>query len=100
MYYVIAVLSEIRKMISQMIPAHSAAITALAFSPEGKFLASYSCVENRLSFWQVRSHTLPNSGSHGVLYVRSPLEAQHNAMDSIEFQMISYGFIWDPYRVV
>ena len=36
-----------------MIPAHGAIITALAFSPDGKFLVSYSCGENRLSFWQV-----------------------------------------------
>lgn len=35
-----------------MIPAHSSPITALAFSPDGKFLVSYSCGENRLSFWQ------------------------------------------------
>lgn len=40
----------------QMIPAHSGPITANAFSPEGKFLATYSCQENRLSFWQVVIH--------------------------------------------
>ncbi|XP_069687986.1 WD repeat-containing protein 7 isoform X7 [Periplaneta americana] len=36
----------------QMIAAHGAAITANTFSPDGKYLASYSCHENRLSFWQ------------------------------------------------
>jgi WD repeat-containing protein 7 len=43
---------ELRQSKCQMIPAHSFAVTALAFSPDGKFLVSYSCSENRLSFWQ------------------------------------------------
>lgn len=43
---------ELRQNKCQMIPAHSSPITALAFSPDGKFLVSYSCGENRLSFWQ------------------------------------------------
>lgn len=37
----------------QTVSAHSAPVTALAFSPEGKFLVSYSCSENKLCFWQV-----------------------------------------------
>ncbi|XP_033607784.1 WD repeat-containing protein 7-like isoform X1 [Cryptotermes secundus] len=36
----------------QMIHAHGAAITANTFSPDGKYLSTYSCHENRLSFWQ------------------------------------------------
>ncbi|CRK92912.1 CLUMA_CG006337, isoform A [Clunio marinus] len=43
---------ELRQNKCQMIPAHHQPITALAFSPEGKYLVSYSCAENRLSFWQ------------------------------------------------
>ncbi|KAG5679319.1 hypothetical protein PVAND_008892 [Polypedilum vanderplanki] len=43
---------ELRQNKCQMIPAHSQPITALAFSPDGKYLVSYSCSENRLSFWQ------------------------------------------------
>lgn len=44
---------ELRQNKCQMIPsAHSQPITALAFSPDGKYLVSYSCTENRLSFWQ------------------------------------------------
>lgn len=43
---------ELRQNKCQMIPAHQKAVTALAFSPDGKYLVSYSCAENRLSFWQ------------------------------------------------
>ncbi|XP_054730501.1 WD repeat-containing protein 7 [Anastrepha obliqua] len=43
---------ELRQNKCQMIPAHTHPITSLAFSPDGKFLVSYSCSENRLSFWQ------------------------------------------------
>lgn len=43
---------ELRQNKCQMIPAHQQPITALAFSPDGKYLVSYSCSENRLSFWQ------------------------------------------------
>lgn len=43
---------ELRQNKCQMIPAHTHPISALAFSPDGKYLVSYSCLENRLSFWQ------------------------------------------------
>ncbi|KAH8244751.1 hypothetical protein KR038_007637 [Drosophila bunnanda] len=43
---------ELRQNKCQMIPAHTHPITSLAFSPDGKYLVSYSCAENRLSFWQ------------------------------------------------
>ncbi|XP_037904047.1 WD repeat-containing protein 7 isoform X3 [Hermetia illucens] len=43
---------ELRQNKCQMIPAHTHQITALAFSPDGKYLVSYACGENRLSFWQ------------------------------------------------
>lgn len=49
---------ELRQNKCQMIPAHSNPITALAFSPDGKFLVSYSCGENRLSFWQTSTGKL------------------------------------------
>ncbi|XP_049847123.1 WD repeat-containing protein 7 isoform X2 [Schistocerca gregaria] len=45
-------LYELRSNKCQMIPAHGAAVTANTFSPDGKYLATYSCSENRLSFWQ------------------------------------------------
>ncbi len=36
----------------QMIHAHSGAVAAVAFSPDGKNLATYSSADNRLCFWQ------------------------------------------------
>ena len=44
---------ELRSSKCQNIVAHSSPITACAFSPDGKFLASYTCTENKMSFWQV-----------------------------------------------
>jgi WD40 repeat protein len=44
---------ELRSSKCQSIPAHGSPITACAFSPDGKFLASYSNTENKMSFWQV-----------------------------------------------
>uniref|UniRef100_A0A1L8DNJ5 Putative wd40 domain protein n=2 Tax=Nyssomyia neivai TaxID=330878 RepID=A0A1L8DNJ5_9DIPT len=43
---------ELRHNKCQMIPAHTNPVTALAFSPDGKFLVSYASGDNRLSFWQ------------------------------------------------
>ncbi|XP_014275232.1 WD repeat-containing protein 7 isoform X2 [Halyomorpha halys] len=45
-------LYELRSAKCQTISAHESSITANAFSPDGKFLVSYSCGENKLSFWQ------------------------------------------------
>ncbi|XP_060844141.1 WD repeat-containing protein 7 isoform X2 [Rhopalosiphum padi] len=45
-------LYELRSSKCQTINAHTAAICACAFSPDGKFLVSYSAAENKLSFWQ------------------------------------------------
>ncbi|XP_076337758.1 WD repeat-containing protein Rbcn-3B isoform X2 [Tachypleus tridentatus] len=46
------VLYELRASKSQNIPAHAAAVTACAFSSDGKYLVSYSSGENKLCFWQ------------------------------------------------
>uniref|UniRef100_A0A0K8T9A7 WD repeat-containing protein 7 n=1 Tax=Lygus hesperus TaxID=30085 RepID=A0A0K8T9A7_LYGHE len=48
-------LYELRSNKCQTIQAHEGAITANAFSPDGKFLVSYSCSDNKLSFWQTSS---------------------------------------------
>ncbi|XP_050297450.1 WD repeat-containing protein 7 isoform X3 [Anthonomus grandis grandis] len=43
---------ELRQGKYTTIQAHSGPVTACAFSPDGKFLVSYACSENKLSFWQ------------------------------------------------
>ena len=43
---------ELRASKVQMLGAHSGAIVAVAFSPDGKNLSSYSPLDNRLCFWQ------------------------------------------------
>ncbi|XP_076033939.1 WD repeat-containing protein Rbcn-3B isoform X3 [Oratosquilla oratoria] len=43
---------ELRASKCQMIPAHQEPVTAVSFSPDGKYLTSYSMMESKLSFWQ------------------------------------------------
>jgi hypothetical protein len=43
---------ELRASKVQMIAAHSGAVVATCFSPDGKNLATYSNADNRLCFWQ------------------------------------------------
>ena len=46
-------LYELRSSRCQLIPAHSSPVSALAFAPEGKVLASFSFDDGKISFWQV-----------------------------------------------
>ncbi|XP_064292952.1 WD repeat-containing protein 7 isoform X3 [Plodia interpunctella] len=43
---------ELRAGRCQSLAAHSGAVTACAFSPDGRYLVSYATSDNRLSFWQ------------------------------------------------
>jgi len=36
-----------------VLTAHSGTVTAVSFSPDGKYIASYSYVDGKLLFWQV-----------------------------------------------
>ena len=38
----------------QLIHAHSGPVIAVSVSPDGKFLVSYSHIEQKIKFWQVR----------------------------------------------
>jgi WD40 repeat protein len=49
---VVYIINSLFFFVPQTINAHTAAICACAFSPDGKFLVSYSATENKLSFWQ------------------------------------------------
>lgn len=51
-------LYELRQSRQTTIHAHSSAVTACAFSPDGKFLVSYACGENKLCFWQTSTGKL------------------------------------------
>lgn len=48
-------LYELKQSKCTVMPAHKGTVGAVAFSPDGKFLASYSYIDNRLLFWQVRN---------------------------------------------
>ncbi|XP_047143877.1 WD repeat-containing protein 7 isoform X1 [Hydra vulgaris] len=51
-------LYELRSSRCQIIPAHETAVSALAFSPEGKYLASFSFSDKKINFYQTSSSLL------------------------------------------
>lgn len=58
-----------------MLPAHKGAVTAVAFSPDGKYLASYSYIDHNLCFWQTASSSIFGLGSQQTKCVRTIVTA-------------------------
>ncbi|CAG5131600.1 unnamed protein product, partial [Candidula unifasciata] len=55
----------------QMISAHHGAITAVSVNQDGKYLATFSHVDNKLKFWQTASTSLFGIGSQQTKQIRS-----------------------------
>uniref|UniRef100_A0A183UV28 WD_REPEATS_REGION domain-containing protein n=1 Tax=Toxocara canis TaxID=6265 RepID=A0A183UV28_TOXCA len=84
------VLHELRAAKAQTIQAHKGAITSVAFSEDGKYLATYAAEEAKLSFWQT-SQTFLGMGQSQLRCVRSqPAPAL--------FPVISPGGSPQPFR--
>jgi len=58
------IIYDLRTLKSQVVLAHQGAVAALCFSPSGKYLSTYSQVENRLSFWIMVSSIFGMVTSH------------------------------------
>ncbi|BFZ12796.1 hypothetical protein BsWGS_15834 [Bradybaena similaris] len=55
----------------QMISAHHGAVTAVSINQDGKYLATFSHVDNKLKFWQTASTSLFGIGSQQTKQIRS-----------------------------
>ncbi|XP_068973946.1 WD repeat-containing protein 7 isoform X13 [Bombus flavifrons] len=83
----------------QTVPAHVASVTALAFSPEGKFLVSYSCTENKLCFWQQTSSGMFGLGNSQTRCVKSYSTAPINDVARLNPMRLA-RLIWINNRTV
>ncbi|XP_078041515.1 WD repeat-containing protein Rbcn-3B isoform X8 [Augochlora pura] len=83
----------------QTVAAHSGSVTALAFSPEGKFLVSYSCIENKLCFWQQTSSGMFGLGNSQTRCVKSYSTAPINDVARLNPMRLA-KLIWINNRTV
>ncbi|XP_061942961.1 WD repeat-containing protein 7 isoform X33 [Apis cerana] len=83
----------------QTVPAHTSSVTALAFSPEGKFLVSYSCTENKLCFWQQTSSGMFGLGNSQTRCVKSYSTAPINDVARLNPMRLA-RLIWINNRTV
>ncbi|XP_043510136.1 WD repeat-containing protein 7-like isoform X2 [Frieseomelitta varia] len=83
----------------QTVSAHVAPVTALAFSPEGKFLVSYSCTENKLCFWQQTSSGMFGLGNSQTRCVKSYSTAPINDVARLNPMRLA-RLIWINNRTV
>ncbi|XP_051158391.1 WD repeat-containing protein 7 isoform X1 [Leptopilina boulardi] len=83
----------------QTVSAHQAPVTALAFSPDGKFLVSYSCSENKLCFWQQTSSGMFGLGNSQTRCVKSYSTAPINDVTRLNPMRLA-RLIWINNRTV
>ncbi|XP_058794176.1 WD repeat-containing protein 7 isoform X4 [Phymastichus coffea] len=83
----------------QTIIAHQAPVTALAFSPEGKYLVSYSCSENKLCFWQQISSGMFGLGNSQIRCIKSYSTAPINDVARLNPMKLA-RLIWINNRTV
>ncbi|XP_014612446.1 PREDICTED: WD repeat-containing protein 7 isoform X7 [Polistes canadensis] len=83
----------------QTVPAHQGPVTALAFSPEGKFLVSYSCSENKLCFWQQTSSGMFGLGNSQIRCVKSYSTAPINDVTRLNPMRLA-RLVWINNRTV
>lgn len=83
----------------QTVTAHQAPITALSFSPEGKFLVSYSCTENKLCFWQQTNTGMFGLGNSQTRCVKSYSTAPINDVARLNPMRLA-RLIWINNRTV
>ena len=87
-------------LLFQVLPAHKGGVTAVAFSPDGKYLASYSHIDHNLCFWQTASSSIFGLGSQQTKCVKTIVTAPvHVAPHTNLLKLVR--LIWvDPRTVV